>query len=638
MSLYNHNVRYRNHIPNMLRTAIYFMIVLCMPSFNMAQESFEWEKVEVPLTLSISILSQTQEGYLIGQRSAPDQLIISKDGGQTWDLFYEGPLFYCEKNPIVWDKVKELERGVYYMRHTHSILKYNPGTKDFDPFIALNAAVHGVLFDYQLLDDQNISVVTKNSILLYNLDGELLKEKSDSLKAVWKNIAVGTGSFYVHRNRSPLMYQYQNDLEVIQEEVPIQEAYIGGIEVVGNKLMTAYHQSKDQGKTWTRLSFPNKQDVLYFNQDHHGHLIFAGHQGVSISRDSGQTFISLPSPVEGFRPEFCGSLDDGRIIASSVHPTSSEVFIYDFDGDAWHEADNSSRIPFANKVIAGMNGNTFISNGTNISHFKNNVSSEWSLIYQRSSDSLSFKPDEMMKDMFTFDEGLCFGYNHSKAFISEDQGLNWIQEKKFSRPKYLIETDQRTFYFSLSGDVFVYAGDLKHMEKINTANGVLARHRIHGVTKSEKAMVSNPQYIGQFFFYDLKTNEKTKIPFPRPIYGQLLISGFHDQEGFLLVKQRQNSGMEITVHREDGQIIDSYFHDLKFESKFKVLSLYNQHLVAYDTRQIFLSQDKGKTWREITPDQYRGSMITYVTTSPDGFLYFSSMGDDVYRSVRSFRK
>ena len=129
----------------------------------------EWTELPAHNAEDVKIIYLTEEGYLIGQLDYPSKLLISKDRGSTWSVFFDDD----DVNRNGEDYIKQDEDGNFWVATNNKLYRYD----SVNNLWVVHLSLSSFILDYEFLENSNIVVATRDKKLtLYSFNGEILEE------------------------------------------------------------------------------------------------------------------------------------------------------------------------------------------------------------------------------------------------------------------------------------------------------------------------------------------------------------------------------------------------------------------------------------------------------------------------------
>lgn len=481
-------------------------------------------------------------------------LFSSNDGGQSWnkmnhnilDSFYVGPLVVQEN--VIYAGMSG--KGLYVSKNNGvdwsliDIGLVNPdisalGIKDSTIYIGIYSSDSNssILVSYDLGGSWKfinngynnskvnaINFIEKDAFIA--TDGGLFKwntnlkqwEKTTSIKNAEVTSLIKNGaSFYTTTLGGGILKSNDSCNSWFAINNGIDYPYLTTMGSVGGNIIAgSYHGAyltRDSGKSWNKIQgLIRDEHITSFATK--GSVIYAGTNdkstGVVVSHDSGYTWISLNNGLDD--KNIYNLLLDGKNLYAMTH---TNVYIYDFTLDYWHEwgrryysYDNMWKV-----------GNMMFATDYYSTYLLDNKSGYWNEIYQLPNGISTFTTDG--KSIFA-------GSYNNGVYVSINNGINWFEANEGLRNKSIttLLVDGEKLYAGTRGGS-VWQRNLK--EILNDANPLPAvedyitlypnptkgRFTIEGNKRIDSLKIYN--LLGQRVYYSpffmLQLNNETDLSF-----------------------------------------------------------------------------------------------------------------------------
>ena len=356
----------------------------------------------------VKIIYLTEEGFLIGQLDYPSKLLISKDRGSTWSVFFDDDVNWNGE-----DYIKQDEDGNFWVAANNKLYRY----ESVNNLWVVHLSLSSFIFDYEFLENSNIVVATRDKKLtLYSFNGEILEEAQFSR---WINkILIGkTDRHFAVQEKGTSRYfvEFNSDFSVIGEGCN-NKAIGSDYWMLGDRILTNYAYS-DDGNNW--IVYPNNigGEICIIDSSS---IILIDYNEIYKSEDNGSSFTvigELPAGHSVSSSDNFFSNNGIELFISEERFCSIEVSNYCSSGDLteWIFIDSSIGNPYSNDIEYIADGDLLI-NTCRSFDLKYDASMLVYKAFENCEDSYEY--ENLSNGVLVSDSG-CYSVNGGETWISE---------------------------------------------------------------------------------------------------------------------------------------------------------------------------------------------------------------------------
>lgn len=634
----------------------YLILLLLLIAYcNVLKSQLQWE--QVPLNLQYSnptIIYQSKDRVLYGFSEIEGYLYMSTDNGISWELLNSEYHF----RDII--SIHESTSGdLYFTKASDANQVFY---LDLDSLQIKRAfEVSGVSLNFEMSSNDKLLFTTDSKLDVFNLEGtkeiQLVYDKPIANIYVDGRIylVLGIPSFTGEIFELVVLDESYQDLYSI-EELPL--AIGGQISKINSRLFFEDNYSDDGGFTWDKITIqgtPMVNDIFEFKQVAGDTILLYGNFGyfndgiyissyvLLISTDHGVSFNTismLNKPIE-----FFGS-NDGVVLLNYLDNVSNILYQYKYDPKIPFEQNYqfdkvlvvpsiSENTPIVKKVIAGNNGNLFAADhysNSRFNSFKQSHDSIWKPIPSTYFFDSYYFEDLLLTPIgfMPLSNGNIIMFSRSPVsyyviHISSDGGLTWnllSSDVHISLNNRIHSRNNFSAYVSrYSGDVLLsYDGFNTIVSTINTGQNF---------TYSDFSFLDE-----NYKLHDLYTCESLDL-----ISGQMSSEQCFDMPCSFLIASKYSS--LIFSHYLLGGCL-SYSDDLgeTFKninvpdidlSNSKIAFDHLDNIFIYDDDSIWITNDLGSNWNNITPNNFDFEKINSVSISFDDVIYVATANTGILK-------
>lgn len=586
--------------------------------FLVSKDGITWKKVDVPITESNSMWDlQFGGGAFVAVGNYT--LITSKDGVK-WTSVPSSGIFWSK---VTWVKGRFFAEGMKYIDErtgkSVTVLKTSKNGKvwqdlvNLGPLPSKNYGGTSIYYFDPLYDGKQFMAYTDIGIYS-SADGVKWKlVKKIELKPIsLRRLAIGNGklvvvggdqdtfnSEYEHNNDRGLWqidskgnYQYKLELE----KYPLNDLIWTGSQFFAVGVHGLMMTSKD-GMKWTQLTSPT-QESLYRVIRANGVYYTTGSNGLIMTSEDLKTWKKLKtSTIETIRSiawsgkKFVAVGDKGVTLTSDNGTAWKQYLIHETNGDANYDLTD---------VVWG-NGSFIITadlryNLTDYGHtiFKSADGTKWNKVTLPFGDNKRRTLD-LYGVYYSGDMFAAVG-NYGSVYLSKD-GNTWIKQQ--------VPDDN----FGLSA-AQIFNGKLY----------VISQTRQIYSTKLDSAI------LNQIFTVKKPKEETEEVPKEEPKVQPAasieLARAFLEDNGFTIVKQKQDADYEHFEIRRNNELVFDYTHYPKgdeysnYDSRLTIYALPDQNQIVFSEAQAIIELLIGRSLGNMSD-----TIVGTETDSTFGYLY-----------------
>ena len=605
----------------LLRLSALFIFLSLATQGN--SQKVEWEEMTPHFNDYPRAIFVTSDDRIIGWSVAAQSLYITSDVEGPWDFLSEiEENFNLFEDPIL----AENEDGTLFLASSGSFYAINEGTQTLD-LIFSGIDIRGI----QFMENGDVAFQGRSDINVYNLEDGFQYETqlASNNSAFLSRVSKGPDSkYYVFIRDHLIVLDSLLSMEIGRNpsyrQTTEELLYDEGLD----RLYSEYGYS-DDGINWSSY-VGNRIGRILLSPNGNLHVTISG--VLTTFTDGGETMVERCTvDLENDRlGGFLAYGEEGIIFNNHYSPNGCDDWM-DISVELVGNSYASGVVAFSRDEVAAT-GN-FCDDCDEFMYLSSDR--EWVKSGERC--ELLQARDLVWKD-FLFDEDGDFYFNGCQ---SRDGGENWIEFVDPSPQSYQANASGLFAFAEVDKSLLIYksedSGDTWTKSTIENDFYI-----------SDMAVVSNSgtvyslesmSYLGRSF---VKTttlfNELgDSIPVSSPNHEiEAIRASFSNNKIYILESNFEN--YKLGVYEEDSKTITYNEGPVDLEASGFVnprifLVDNNDNVYLQDDKQIWLTQDEGESWCDITPNINGIVELTGMDISWDNYLFVSTVGTPILRSA-----
>ncbi len=581
------------------------LLILCSSALN---AQLTYTELEHHNDSDIKALTMFEDGNILGFAGFPAEFFLSKDQGETWEVFYDGPEienYSFSSSLAYYDFLYKIYKDELYFPIGNTLYKYVDVDTPLEPTIS---TFGGVINEFEFLNDEEILVATATEEMrVFSIDGQLLRENDFEAD---KFGLIEDGTIYAFdQNRVKRFDNELNELESFISQGTV-EAY------ENNRIYTRSSFSSDGGQTW----IPYEDGSAFVEAISNGTVITNTSSPTNrtfISIDAGDNFQEIESPEpDGFEMTWA-SLNCELVTTYTAGCENYPIYTSSDCGESWVKKENSHKVPHANQVAVGSDNNIVITTCREIAYYKRSLNDPWEAL-----------AEPVWSDVvLSLESGLFLGgLNH----FSEDGGATWIESEDFYSSE-LFERNGNIYALQRVADRYFISED-----NGMTWDTVQLGFEPYGVLSS--GIVFGYNGFQDFIIYLDENGDQVTLDVPSGTCSNL-VSAYSVDHLYKVKYSGGSSGMAFFIYSYDGgNTWNEYelpFPPCNFAGTYNLKTDRKDRLILWSEEIVAVSFDAGQSWEEITPEHPDLYRINDVTIGPDDHVYIATDGTGILTSLES---
>lgn len=581
-------------------------LVLFILSTVIASAQLTYHELEEHNNSALKVITVFENGDILGFVGFPAQFLVSKDRGQSWELFYEGPEIesysYTNWNTY-YDFIYRIYKDEIYFPLGTTLYKYVDADSPLEEVISTYG---GVMGHFEFLNDEEILVATATEEMrVFSINGPELR--STSFEARGFGI-IDDQTFYAYSENQVKKYDHAlNELESFIAEGSV-ETY------VNDRIYTRSSFSADQGSSWIEY----EDETIFVDAINNGTVIthsFLTNKSF-LSLDGGDTFNEIENPkLDGFFTSWV-SEDCGIVTTHTSGCEKYPVHVSNNCGETFDKKENRLGPVHAEQVVVGLDNNILIKQCREIGYYKRSLNDPW---YEIEEPIFSH-------EIFALENGRILG---GFSLFSDNGGESW-QEDAIYADTYFERNDKVYALQPFSDRYYVSEDQGMNWDTVQLdwePYGVMASGLVFGYNRSQRIIFYEDEN-GDLVTLDVLSGNCSNLTTGYSVDHLYKVSYQGGESGpanFQYSYDAGNSWNEYVLPYPNCTYAGTY--NLKTDSKDRLI-LWSEEIAA-------VSYDAGQTWDDITPvhpDLYR---INDVTIGPDDHVYIATDGTGILTSNES---
>ena len=593
------------------RLSIYIFVFISFSSSAIAQ--LDWKALNAHNGRVPEVLLATDSMQFIARQHCPDVLVISDDG-VDWEPFYEGPFYDKFINGTMQSRYSA--DGSLFLSEGRIIYKYDEQSMDLLPLIDAGAYVEDIV-QFEILPSGHILLREEKSVIgnpdrMFHYDAEGILIKEIPFDGPIEQLLVGEGDIhYIVHSGSKLMRidsAVDQFMDLGNQSVPLY---------FFDDRLFARAEYSDDGQNW--LSYKSGFALLeWAHRD--GRVLIDVLSGLELSDFQLSTFTSVPfDPLireyKGMEPRSFGV--SGLYYEIYSYQRNDFELVYSANGiDNWVTIDASqiqTGLPFANFLEAHSEDNVYVNYDQSYKDLLHPSSTEW----------LS-EPNLMWVE--SLEDG---SWVNIMGHRSENGGLDWIEDDVHSIGDPFIQKRIRL----KDGVLYIYLLERIYRSYDNGVTWDTTFHdRLDGFAEISFDEHFWYQRQGTIFKADYSGDNIEEYDLSSIGANVMIKTGYANSNVYF--KFSSLAGPNRFFYSIDGgatlrekNICDT----VPCGSSLMHVDEY-ENLYLYSEKELWMSEDEGSTWQDISPGFEDLKKINDIDLDYDGHLYLATEGTPVLRS------
>lgn len=597
-----------------VRILLIFIGIL-MASFTQLQaQTTDWKVIGGLDTVSFLVVFESNDGRLFS--IANGNIYVSSNVGNDWVLIAENVYLNLNLN---FNDFVERNDEIYFSTY-EAIYKFDKVGLKCDRLIRLNSEI----LNFNVLNNGDLILATKKELLKY--DQNLTKTTLFSwdyfrIKLLSKDneridYVIATSDLSPPNNNRLLKLNDDMTNVVTSRIMPANVNPQVGSGILGNRIIVGNQYTVDEGNNWTVISFANQ--LLQFSLLHIGkdnNLYYHSPFLILVSSDLGVTFTEIRLPQQVPILYFINANQDGDItIGYTLCGSDAYAYQYDKNLMLWSKINNNLNKRSAENFAVFLDENLVTKTRCNKVYYKDNAIIDWAY-----SDEIQNQLSN--PKFFTLDNGeFLIHSEYIEGFLkSSDKGKTWkVINKVFNIQNIVVK---KNLIFALTWDGIFYSIDFgENWTSVAFPNGVLLNSSDQYDFSSDLVIYYKFDFDSEIYSFDLKTQEN-KVVFSS---GYNTVKTSYDGKT-LYIPSVEFPDVYLNISLDNGQTFSKIKMPFDIDSDLTEFYIdYNGNLYLYGGKEVYLSQDNGVSWQNISPTHLDIKFINDLNVSFDNYLYVST--------------
>lgn len=597
----------------------YSSLILVFITSTLSAQQFNWFEYDENNGGEIEILHVTNENHLIGTINQPRQYLSSTDNGQSWNELCAGQFFFR-------DQWREFDGELYYS-DSWEIFKVDLGTNDCSVAFT-NPASNARFDDYHLKENGDIWLAT-NQLTRITDNGFTI----DTLEIDGFNFTrnrhlhcqIGFPSYVTYQNNFQGPYfirSIADDFESAGDELALPNSLDGNYHYHEGRLFSSNAYSDDGAMTWTNFNLPVvESDImeLEFNDDD---IYFVTLDAMYYSNDSGNSFQqqSLPFEILG-QPNL--KIGTDYINFSTINCEENRIIYSTNLGTNWDSINTDFGLPIAYDVAANKLSEVIMHSCDIQLWLPTNNS--WSN-FDSNGDGYSGNEVIALPDDNLFFAG------GNKYCLTQDAGTTWTcTDHQFFELEVGLRQKENGVYMGNFNNTLISHNNAQdfvlHMNDFDL-------YQYFDFFSSDKVIYPE-QWTDALTLHDYQTNTKTDLNriLDFVVFQSIATTWSGTTVYMLEFTDDNHTALQLLTSQDEGKnFVTSTLNLPITDSQYNIETDHNFNIYIYSNTQVFISQDNGATWTDISPIHDDLINITDLSVSFDNFIYLATFGTGILKS------
>lgn len=604
---------------------LHLALVLCFIPL-MCSSQIIWEEIATVNKEFVEIIHVTPEDEIIGALDFPPQLLISRDLGNNWELLSADPVIEQLLDNTLYTFTEDLD-GDLYFGFENQIYSIDKNSGKLDQFLVAEGNSFRIE-DFAFLPTGNLVVADNRNIQVYNPAGQLLNSKDWWTHTV-KFLIGPDDEHYVVQSLGASNYIgiFNSDLT----ELTPGDGYIAPRADLflfdGNRI---YNESvySDDGINWTE--YPNGISGLITLLDN-GNLHLIDRDEVFLSRDGGTSFDLVGTISESFTSTYSTMSapvgNQNILLWERKSINTGQLYLLESGGDLDLRENQlgSSNLFY---IEAYDLDNMFIgssSRGPDL--FRTSANQNWTEIEFDLGTGCHF-----FYEIATTSDGTVVSGTGCR---STDNGQNWTASDDVAvglgehidlKNDELFIVDYQSSYRSRDhGSTWE---TIEHLEDANLYDPPLA------ISASGFMYVAEVFISASIFKMGLDGEVIHGVAPPAPNLSLVDLETSYEGPNVYALYDDWNQAPILAYSYDDGHTIQSLVLEdveIDYSSRLQTDHLGNVYIITED--KLWISQDEGQSWQDITPDVGTKIQINDIDVGWDNHIYLALSGAPILRTA-----
>ena len=571
-----------------------------------------WTELEPHNREALQLHYVADNGDLIATLKYPEQILISKDKAQTWQVLFEGPL---TNNTL---KFGENPDGQLFVAIKKVLYSINKNQNLLDTVLIYDEFID----DFDFLPDGNMVVASRKYLRLYDKNYNLLKEHSWDTKDMELLLGANNRHYAKHGQGAEYIIVFNSDLSWISDDEILAAPNSFKFCIQENRLFSEDAYS-DDGFSW--ISYEDGVNGLITPLGN-GRVHIMSTFSQYISLDNGETFDWVGTNDN----RYSSTWHDGSIglYALEIRSDNKTLFHFSEGSSIFEEIDLQIGKPFAETVESGSDNNLMVKSKLEYDHYLNSTSSGWQFF---DIDDIDF-PCSSFGFLTSTPNG---GYINNVCCNSYDAGLNWNNNLSSNVVSGWGKPYLKNNITYVRGYQSMYKtpdyGESWMTIAFNSGNGTNLSH-VADVSANDELYMIDP-LLDNIYKTTLSGELLLTIPPQSTAVSNVQIATSYVGED-LYVLYSQPDGTSLFMRSVDsGESFE--FIDIAINGATRVQTDHLGNLYILTDHKVWMSIDKGSSWDDITPYHLHLYKITSLNLGWDSHIYISTHGTPIFKSETS---
>ena len=581
----------------------------------------------------------TEAGHYVGMINATREFIYSIDNGQTW-------VDFCPEDDHRAAVQTEIPNNQeYFFTGRRFINRYNVTTQSCEQLFKHNN-FFGLSYAVLLESGEVVAYNNMDGLIFFNRDGAIANEINLGPNVSYEQIHFEPGQ------KSYVTYNKSNTMETCLREIDLEGQSVGPERVMSQffdsrlnyssgSFYSLLSYSNDQGETWINYGdIDPTEEILAFVVENNSVFLF-GNTRSYYSSDNGQSFTSnIHNITFRFNPNLRASIINNTITIYDRNRSNSFVATTLNFGATWNIGKTFLNEPSNWNIVAARNEKLITSSDCGKLGY-DPASRNWQDFNASVFQDIKALPNDNL--IFVDFDGLN---------LSSDNGTSWA-----STPIQLAEGVNVT----CKEDITYITGFGETL--FSTNNGVSFTSwspSVDLIDNDQFDLFSNRKAISynrwndedHFILHDFTTEETTTLSksYNNGLHVDVatvwegttvyILEYADDSLSEMVLFTSQDEGrnfesntLPFSIVEEGSQSVIEFNGNVGIGSSGQGVEMttdQNGNIIIHNNKKIFITQNQGSTWLDITPTR-NDITITGLTVSFDDYLYISTYGTGILK-------